>query len=567
MKLFSNLKQYAVEQDRISKSRTADKWQSVPYEIEDIKGAMLLAGECTFPKPLTFRLNVTGWHKIYLCFVNMRSDNYVYFKLTDDVAYCGMKNIALGSPRTWCNTEFAQEVFWKCADMTGQELTIDKPHDTPKNAACLAWVKLVAMTQEEIEHYQELKNDRENRCVHFHFDEDRNLEDSVDSMEALLIQEAQLGGTDIGECSFEISFDHDSIIDETYVPIRQIDQLWNRKDILFQKHKEEAYYKRVEILHQAGIKAYAANRMSVCSFHTPYDLKTWNSRFAEAHPEYYCVMRDKSIVNVCSYAYPKVRRHMIEMYREHMKYGFDGVTMIFMRGLHLAFEPPVIERFSELYPDVDPFTLPMADERLNGVWCEFMTTFLREFREALPGVRVNAVTGFSPDTARIVGLDVKTWVEEGLVDAIIQGHMEIYEDLDGCLCADGTIDLDNYCKLIQKKQLIRRRHGNSFDLVMDGAKKYLEICNPYGVDFAAVITWPRLIPYEKYLEYANELRKLGVEKFFCWNSNQVVWNLPEFHTASMLGHEALFEPELSRYYKVISIADNNISAFNPNWKG
>lgn len=567
MKLFSNLWQYAVEQDRISEIRTADKWQRVPYEIEEVTGEMLLAGECTEPKPLTFRLNVTGWHKIFLCFVNMRSDNYVYFKLTDDEAYCGVKNIALGSPRTWCNTEFAQEIYWKCADMTGQELTIDKPHDTLKNAACLAWVKLVPMTDAEVAQYRDSRSGLGDKCVHFHFDEDRNLEDSVDSFDGLLAQEAQLIGTDIGECSFEISFDYDSVIDADYVPIRQIDKIWNRKDLLFQKNKEEAYRKRIALLHSGGIKAYAANRMSVCSFHTPYDLKTWNSSFAEAHPQYYCRMRDGSTVNVCSYAYSEVRQHMIDMYREHMKYGFDGVTMIFMRGLHVAFEPPVIERFHELYPDVDPFTLAMSDERLNGVWCEIMTTFLREFREALPGVRVNAVTGFSPDTVRNMGIDVKTWAKEGLVDCILQGHMEIYEDLDGCLKDDGTIDLAAYCKLIRKKQIIRRRHGNSFDMVKEGAKKYLEICQPYGVDFAAVITWPRLIPYDKYSDYANELRQLGVEKFFCWNSNQVVWNLPELHTASMLGHDSLFESELSRYYKVISLANNNISAFNPNWKG
>ena len=537
MIILNNLWQYAAEQDRIKTERTEDCWQRVPYEIEDIQGEMLLAGECTSPEPLTLRVNLSGWYKIYICFVNMRSDNYVYFKLTDDTGYCGIKNIALGSPRTWCNTEFAQELYWKCADMNGQEIVIDKPRDTQKNAACVAWIKFEPMNDEEVEGYREYRRASENRCMHFHFDEDRNLEDTVDCLDGLVAQEAQLVGTDVGECSFEISFDYDSVIDESYIPIRQIDRLWNRKDILFKKHKELAYRKRIEVLHNAGIKVYAANRMSVCSFHTPYDLKTWNSAFADAHPEYYCTMRDGSTVNVCSYAYPQVRRHIIDMYREHMKYGFDGATLIFTRGLNIAFEPPVLDEFKKLYPDIDPFTLPMSDERLNGVWCGFMTEFMREFRAALPHIRINVVTDYTPDSAKRIGVDVQKWAEEGLVDGIIQGHMEIYEDLEGCLDNSGCIDLEIYQKLLRKKQIIRRIHGNAKEKVIEGIGKYKAMCDRYGIDFYAVMSWPRVIPYDQYPAYVEELRKAGAEKFFCWNSNQVVWNLPELHTASMLGHK------------------------------
>lgn len=566
MIILNNLWQYVIEQDRISNIRTADKWQRLPYEIDDFSGEMLLAGECTEPEKLTLKVGVSGWHRIYICFVNMRSDNYAYFRLSDEEGYCGIKNIALGSPRTWCNTEFAQEIFWKCADMTGRDIIIDKPRDTQKNAVCIAWIKFEPMTEAEVEGYREYRNGK-NKCMHFHFDEDRNLEDTVDCTDALIAQEAQLAGTDVGACSFEISFDYDGIEDKTYVPIRQIDRLWNRKDVAFSVSKEEAYRKRIDTLHKAGIKAFAANRMGVCSFHTPYDLKSWNSAFADTHPEYYCLMRDGSRANICSYAYPEVRRHIIDVYKKYMDYGFDGATLIFIRGMLIGFEAPVTERFSELYPDVDPFTLPMDDKRLNGVWCSFVTEFMRELRKELPGAVINVVSDYAPETARRVGVDIETWAREGLVDGVIQGHMEIYEDLEGCLAQDGTIVLEDYVRLNRKKQIIRRIHGNAPDKVIDGVGKYKKICDEYGIDFYGVMSWPRLITYDKYPEYAQKMRSAGAEKFFCWNSNQVVWNLPELHTASMLGHDSLFVEELSRYYKVISIDNNNIASYNPNWKG
>ena len=566
MIILNNLWQYATEQDKIKTVRTADCWQRVPYEIEDISGEMLLAGECTEPEKLTLRVGVKGWHRIYICFVNLRSDNYAYFKLSDEEGYCGIKNIALGSPRTWCNTEFAQEIYWKCADMTDRDIVIDKPRDTQKNAVCIAWIKFEPMTSREVEEYNDYYNGK-NKCMHFHIDEDRNLEDTVDCTDALIAQEVQLVGSDVGDCSFEISFDYDGIVDEDYVPIRQIDRLWNRKDIRFRKYMDTAYKKRIEVLHKAGIRAFAANRMSVCSFHTPYDLKTWNSSFADNHPEYYCLMRDGSRANICSYAYPEVRRHIIDVYKKYMDYGFDGATFIFTRGILVGFEAPVTERFKELYPDTDPFTLPMDDARLNGVWCSFLTEFMREFREAIPNARVNVVTDYAPETARRIGVDIETWVREGLADGVIQGHMEIYEDLEGCLAPDGTIVLEDYIRLNRKKQIIKRIFLNAVDKVIDGAVKYKALCDKYNKEFYGVMSWPRLIPYNKYPDYANDLRKVGVEKFFCWNSNQVIWNLPELHTASMLGHDKLLVEELSRYYKVISIDNNNIASYNPNWKG
>jgi len=565
--VFNNLYEKVVEKDRISNRMTPDLWYRMPYQIENLEGELLLAGELTKPQPLTIKPELSGWYKIYICFVNMRSDNHVYFKLTDDLAYDGIKTVGFDSPRTWCATEFAEEVYWKCADLTGQDIAMVKPDCGQRNAASVAWLRFVPMTEEEVAEYKAYRDCKDTRCVHFHFDEDTNLEDTVDSLYGLLTREAKLPNTDVETCTFEISFDYDGVYDANYTPIRIVDDVWNKKDLKFQPNKELAYMERIKLLHDADIKAYAGNRMSVASFHVPYSLNSWRIQFADKHPELYCKMRDGHAINVCSYAYRQTRDYVINNFKKYAQYGFDGFTLIFIRGLHIGFEQPVVERFKELYPDVDPFTLPVTDERLNGVWCEFMTTFMRELKEALPDKDINVLTHYDPQSSKHAGLDVEQWAKEGLITSICQGHMEIYEVLDDCLDTNGFIDVDKYKAVNLKKQTIKRTVVDAVDKVVYGVGEYKKICDKYGIDFYAVMPWPHTGHYTKRREYADNLRAAGAEKFFSWNANQVVWNLPSYHVQSTLGHKKLFTEELKNFYKVISLDGNYIAGFNANWKG
>jgi hypothetical protein len=149
-------------------------------------------------------------------------------------------------------------------------------------------------------------------------------------------------------------------------------------------------------------------------------------------------MRNGATLKVCSYAYDEVQDYMVSQLVGFMDYGFDGVSLIFHRGAHIGFEEPVIRRFAELYPDVDPFVLPAADERLNGVWSDFMTTFMRKLRNALDAasdrhLKINVITDYTPATSKLFGLDVERWAKEHLIDQVLQTIMETFEDLDGCL--------------------------------------------------------------------------------------------------------------------------------------
>ena len=79
---------------------------------------------------------------------------------------------------------------------------------------------------------------------------------------------------------------------------------------------------------------------------------------------------------------------MIGKFADMVNLGFDGISLIFIRGIHIGFDEPVIERLKEFYPDVNPYLLPMADSRLNGVWCEFMNEFTTKLRNKVEISRI-----------------------------------------------------------------------------------------------------------------------------------------------------------------------------------
>jgi hypothetical protein len=254
-----------------------------------------------------------------------------------------------------------------------------------------------------------------------------------------------------------------------------------------------------------------------------------------------------------------------------MKYGFDGLTLIYHRGLHIGFDALCLSLFEERYPGVDPFTLPVTDERLNSVWCDIMTDFMRELRSELTekcgkDAKINVIVDYSPKTSKHFGLDVEKWAKEGLIDSVLQGIMEMYEDLDGTLDRDGRIIIDKYCEKLKKEPVLRRYHDTDIKKASDGAREYLEISKRYGIEFYATLPWPHKCPPEEYKENRKALSKLGAEKFLSWNTNHLLYDLPEARAAlsSATSNDEWYIP---RRIRTTSLAGSNIAIFNPNWRG
>jgi len=141
--------------------------------------------------------------------------------------------------------------------------------------------------------------------------------------------------------------------------------------------------------------------------------------------------------------------------------------------------------------------------------------------------------------------------------------MEVYEDLDGLICADGRIDLARYSERLKKEAVIKRFHNTSLEKAIEGSKKYLSALSGTSVKYAATLPWPHKCSYAEIKNYKEALAKVGVKEFFSWNTNHTLLDVSEMH--ALLGRGEEFYT-VNRY-RTLSLDGVDMSEFNPNWRG
>lgn len=163
-----------------------------------------------------------------------------------------------------------------------------------------------------------------------------------------------------------------------------------------------------------------------------YDLiydHMFRSRFYSSHPEYRCVEADGVALSKMSIAFPAVREQLNGIMKESLDRGADGLCIAFIRGFPVVrYEQPVVERYRKLY-DADALQVMDTDEKLRGVWREYVTIWMREVRAMLDSAGPSVITGrrrelsvfvgASPDWDAQYGIDVTAWAKEGLLDAVL----------------------------------------------------------------------------------------------------------------------------------------------------
>jgi len=558
--VFSNLGSLVNEKNNISKDFEDNKWRIMEYSTGKYKGEMLITTEAGLPEDISVDLNLEGIYQIYICVPRLRVTNYLNVKLSDDLCYTGL--IASDrAPKNWMTEEYVEEIYWKTADLTGQKIVFSKADSIITSATGVAWVRCVPVDK--------MPPAITNKCVQMHNDEDVAAQDMQKSDDDYLMKLYPLKNTNTEFLSFEFSFDYDGVADPGKAHLIGYDKRWDEGNYRYREKADTIYKKAVDFAHKNGFGIYAANRMSVANFVVPYTRFGWNSNFVENNPDFYIKTRIGETVRVCSYAYEEVQDYVINNFVNILKYGFDGITLIFHRGIEIAFEQPVIDRFRELYPGVDPCTLPFADERLHGVWCEFMNKFMTKLRTAVgKNIKINTITSYGLETSKHIGLDVEYWAKNGLIDSASQADMEIFENLEGCMNDENPefIDLEKYKKELTQRHVVTRKFGCNVEKICENIPEYRKLKELYGIETYHVLPWVgRKLP-EEYPAVIEQMQKAGAEKFLSWNSNHLMRDLPEWHTVSWIGNEAE-DVTLRAFHRVLSLDGNNIAEFQPNWRG
>jgi hypothetical protein len=428
----------------------------IEYEAEGFRGTLLMAGEETQAGEVTYAPARRGWHDIYLGMFNTAWVPFeparLWVKLSADPAYTLLyfpKPESLSDRR-----QRIREIFWKSSDLTGATLSfkqvfrkIAPPGQRYGNVCDITWVayiKLVPLNEAEV---VALQRDRQradtkrlfatNDAWSFHYE--RLGEDSA---EAIRSQLEHYRHTDFARVYWEAArgdlcnyptrigrtwtSDDIQVADYTRAGDRLVTESWNS----YKRQGVDPLQIAVEHSHDMGLEFHAAYRlggggMGAFYYSPPFDA--WNKGgFYEKHPELRCVRRDGSPAPRISYAFPETRRFVLSVLREVVeRYPADGLALLFNRRPPLLeYEPPLVESFRAKYGK-DPRELEDSDPEWLAHRCAVLTGFMRRLRElsrsSETGRRLELSAWVLGSEAENVyyGLDVRTWIREGLLDTVI----------------------------------------------------------------------------------------------------------------------------------------------------
>ncbi len=552
-------------------------WQKLPYETAEFKGVGLLAGENSYPEALVLKLNVKGWHKIYLGMTQIGSSNMISVALSKEKRITPLVTSHLDfwdGNFSWARYDWCEEIYYTSADLTEQDLIIDKAKLYPlANTVALLYVKLVAMSQEEIAEYQNPINSH--RIAH-HFDLDYICWNNYKKVDDYLgvIKRLHGGNGDVLIHEATVNSRKPHVLDYS-----SYHEKIKHSEALFCKKKAEIYEKLAEEAHSMGMKIVTGYRIeAISSFVQPFVDGNMCYGCCEPKKEYRLETREGRFNAANSYAYPEIRTEIKNVLLEGFPASWDGICLYLHRGILVGFEQPVRDRVFEKY-GVDAKRLPYGDARLTDVLCEVMTSFIKEMKKGLQDLAkangkekylLQVVSLYDIQNCKEFGYDIEAWAKEGLIDGVYQGLMGYREALGGCIAEDGLIDLEAYSKAQKARHVFIRKYDDAIPSILQGIPDWLALAEKYNVDFYAALPWEHG-DYNKIMTTAKALYEAGADKFFSWDSGQSI------RVAALQARKDAGDKEKTLAYKesqgyrkvtrVLSLGDCDISTFNVNWMG
>jgi hypothetical protein len=418
--------------------REKGKWKTIPYATEQLQGWALSAYAFTGAPVVELPLEGKGWHAVYLgvCTVSTgfrEAKNGLRVKLSSEPYFKRLaNNLPLIMP---ARIDQIQEQFITVANLNGQSLQIGQLPNLP---ATVCYVKLVPLGEEEVAAWSAKypEAEKKTRTAIATFDghswlwpyECRTEED-------LLANFRGYEDADIGKWWFQV-LGADLVIYPS-----KVGSVPGARTVDFPTREHASFVHTIKALHEAGVNplkvAREAARAQGVEFHVmlrpagwkaciPYE-ETFDSPFYEAHPEWRCVDRDGTPTMHMSHAFPEVRKHLLDIYRETLELQPDGVGFVFNRGMPMMlWEKPFLDRFKQMHEGADARAVPDDDPRILATRAAIMTDFMREIRALLDETakaqgraqryKISLGTFAKEVDNQKFGFDLPLWIKEGLVD-------------------------------------------------------------------------------------------------------------------------------------------------------
>ncbi len=436
----------------LSRTLKPGHWKVMPYEMvaNGPRGKMVWAAPRAGAPELSLPLPVRGWFAVFVgLFSASEAPTTAWLALDTDPAPVPRSN---GRSDYYANSV---EVFFKVAELTERSrLRISQAAHGFPSACGITHVRLIPLTPAEIERIKADRRDRAHRTMAATIDGFSFIYARSPRTVREWLSEVEIyRNTDFGTLLLQ-SPGADKVIypsnvghmkgDGYEVFPRQGDHHFTESIRAMAEQKINPLKVLIDGAHDVGMNVHVGIRPAGWSFFEPYS-DYWESPFYQTNPQWRCEDRDGTPVTRMSWAVPEVRRHMIDLLREQLGFGADGVHIAFNRGLPLVLYEPAARELFQAQHHVDPRTVPESDPRIRQWWADIVVTFFRELRTALdeeqqhrrPDGRPFALSvmilGSEEENLRY-GIDVRRLIEERLID-------EVFMDLWGFGATGKSYDL------------------------------------------------------------------------------------------------------------------------------
>ncbi len=482
----------------VSELRTKHAWKAWRYETTEFAGRMLVLGEETAPPDIRYPLDLDGWYSIWLGMYTRSGPTGARVRLSGEASFL---HVGYKHERNFVSR--VEDVFWRHADLTGQDIIFRR--GDAGLPAYIAYVKLVPLAADEVATVEADRADAGAKRLIAHHDAS-GLYFAVEDITAADIREyvEPYRHTDFGRLTYEFA------MGDVCAYATETGRTWasfladGEGGRVIDRHASENWASlaaqgidppklAVEYVREMGLEFHAAYRLNMGFMDmTPMEERSLDGPFY-THPEWRCIDRDGRDVGRLSYAFPGVRRLVLSILREIAEYDIDGLCLLHNRQPpHVMYEAPLVEGF-EAETGLDPRTLDERDGRWLRYRCAALTTFMREVRAAMDeigarkGKRVPISAWVMGSEAENVfyGLDLETWVAEGLVDMLIP---------------DNSVT----------------KSGGRWNL--EDIAWFVDLTRETSCELA-VSVMPRQQPPEEFRRYALELYRAGVPKLAFWDTD------------------------------------------------
>ena len=432
----------------LSSEAQPGRWRTLEYETDTFSGVMLLGGPETAAPDVTYPLNVTGWHAVSVGVFGFYGEGAeIMVRASGDDTFSTLRPAP--SEGIAVHDLESQEVFWRTLDLTDQDLVLGQMQyrvasgegvgSFESNNSQAVYIKLVPLTDEEVNTLQADRKRTDTRRQFAHNDahgvhyayrpttaEDirRNIEPYRHTDFSRICWEA--GGGDLLQYLSNIGrrSTFDGLDDFGPQGYRKLAESWRA----FRDQGIDPFQVALDHTHDIGAEFHAGYRVTGFHYPPPLDYFNYGPSFYKYHPELRAIDKDGNVTPRISYAYPEVRRYVVSVLREIAGYDIDGICLLYnRRPPYLDYEPPLVEGFKAEYGE-DPREIDEQDSRWLAYRARTLTQFHREVREAMDDeakeqgrrkIEVSAIVSGLQEENELYGMDLKAWIDEGLVDTII----------------------------------------------------------------------------------------------------------------------------------------------------